>query len=167
MIPNNTQHVAVQYGCCTFVCSSGSYTLAAVNDVLSVKYEVSNPYDHLCRLPQPGRITCSVVVVCQKSSRIVYFIKVHGASVAVKVIDTHHTRSPLVQGGLEIPVEVSVDSFPCNDTICKMFYYYYFELSRMRYVYTCYKVMCVLNLAIFRPFAKIAKLVATINVFYK
>ena len=41
---------------------------------------------------------------------MVYFIMVHGASVAVKVIDTHHRRSPLVEEGLEIPVEVSVDN---------------------------------------------------------
>ena len=32
----------------------------------------------------------------------------YGAIVPVKVMDTHHRRSPLVQGGLEIPVEVKV-----------------------------------------------------------
>ena len=32
----------------------------------------------------------------------------HGAIVTAKVMDTHHRRSPLVQGGLEIPIEVTV-----------------------------------------------------------
>ena len=32
----------------------------------------------------------------------------HGAIVVVKVLDTHHPRSPLVQGGLEIPIQVIV-----------------------------------------------------------
>ena len=41
-------------------------------------------------------------------SRYTYYIIVHGASVSCKVIDVHHRRSPLVQGGLEIPCEVTV-----------------------------------------------------------
>ena len=32
----------------------------------------------------------------------------HGAVVTVKVIDIHHRRSPIVQGGLEIPIQVTV-----------------------------------------------------------
>ena len=41
-------------------------------------------------------------------SRFMYFIIFHGAQIVCKVINTHHRRSPLVQGGLEIPVEVTV-----------------------------------------------------------
>ena len=65
MIPYNAQHEAARYyGCCSFIC--GFCTPAAVNEVLSVKYEVSNLYDHYAitlkkQLPQPGRITRSVV----------------------------------------------------------------------------------------------------------
>ena len=33
---------------------------------------------------------------------------IHGATVKVKVNDTKYRRSPLIQGGLEIPVEVEV-----------------------------------------------------------
>ena len=33
----------------------------------------------------------------------------HGASLSEKVINTHHRKSPLVHGGLEIPVEVAVE----------------------------------------------------------
>ena len=36
------------------------------------------------------------------------YINVHGGVVAAKVIDVNHRRSPLVQGGLEIPVEVRI-----------------------------------------------------------
>ena len=36
------------------------------------------------------------------------FIILHGATVKVKVSDTKYRRSPLIQGGLEIPVEVEV-----------------------------------------------------------
>ena len=32
----------------------------------------------------------------------------YGAIVSVKVVDTHHGRSPLVQGGLEIPVQMDI-----------------------------------------------------------
>ena len=32
----------------------------------------------------------------------------YGAKVTVKVMDAHHHRSPLVQGGLEIPIQVAV-----------------------------------------------------------
>lgn len=32
----------------------------------------------------------------------------YGAIVTVKILDTHHRRSPLVQGGLEIPIEVTI-----------------------------------------------------------
>ena len=37
----------------------------------------------------------------------------YGAVVTVKVLDTHHHRLPLVQGGLEIPIQVIVKT-ECN-----------------------------------------------------
>ena len=36
------------------------------------------------------------------------FIILHGAIVVVKILNTHHRRSPLVQGGLELPIQVIV-----------------------------------------------------------
>ena len=70
--------------CCVFVCES--CTPAAVNEVSSVKYEVSNPYDHYAialKKQLPGRITRSVVGhMWPKELSIV----LHGASVAAKVI---------------------------------------------------------------------------------
>ena len=41
-------------------------------------------------------------------SRFTWFIMEHGAAVAVKIVDIKHRRSPLVQGGLEIPIEFVV-----------------------------------------------------------
>ena len=48
------------------------------------------------------------------------FIMLYGAKVTVKVMDAHHHRSPLVQGGLEIPIQVAVTmeySTQNNDTM--------------------------------------------------
>ena len=44
------------------------------------------------------------------------FIMLHSAIVVVKILDTHHCRLPLVQGGLEIPIQVIVkmDNSPQN-----------------------------------------------------
>ena len=41
-------------------------------------------------------------------SRFTHYIIVHGGVVTVKVLDMNHCRLPLIQGGLEIPVEVSI-----------------------------------------------------------
>ena len=43
-----------------------------------------------------------------KISRITKFILQRGASVYVKICGRHYRRSPLVQGGLEVPCEVTV-----------------------------------------------------------
>ena len=37
-----------------------------------------------------------------------YFIIAHGATIACKVTDVHHRRSPFIQGNLEIPIEATV-----------------------------------------------------------
>ena len=43
-------------------------------------------------------------VVGHLPREISMFTIVHGGRVSFKVINAHHRRSPLVQGGLEIPV---------------------------------------------------------------
>ena len=40
---------------------------------------------------------------------------VHGAKVSCKVMDVHHRRSPLVQGGLEIPCQVLIVEMEMTD----------------------------------------------------
>lgn len=58
----------------------------------------------------PGRLVASVVGhLPREISRFTHFIIVHGAKVSCKVVDVHHRRSPLVQGGLEIPCEITVE----------------------------------------------------------
>ena len=61
--------------------------LLVVNEVLSVKYEVSNPYDHYAieRLPRPRGVDHTLgggSYVAEELS----VIMLHGASVAAKVI---------------------------------------------------------------------------------
>ena len=48
-------------------------------------------------------------------SQFTWFTIEHGAAVTVKVIDVTQRRSPLIRGGLEIPVEVTV-SMPFLDS---------------------------------------------------
>lgn len=43
------------------------------------------------------------------SKEILSYIMHYGARVTAKVVDTHHRRSLLIQGELEIPVEVTVE----------------------------------------------------------
>ena len=56
-------------------------------------------------------------------SQFVLFIILHGASASVKVVETHYRRSPFVQGGLEIPIDVTVEMPNCekNELAIKMF----------------------------------------------
>ena len=44
-----------------------------------------------------GHLPCEI-------SRFTYYMIIHGGRVLYQVIDAHHRRSPLVQGGLEIPI---------------------------------------------------------------
>ena len=62
----------------------------------------------------PGALAVSTVGhFLKKIPRATRFILFYGALVTAKVIDTHHRRSPVVQGGLEIPIEVKV-TMSCN-----------------------------------------------------
>ena len=83
-----------------------------------MEHEPSNAYDHhavALKKRLPGHISDSVVGHLPKElSRFVRFILQHGASGSAKVLDTHHRRSPLVQGGLEIPIQVTV-TMPNSD----------------------------------------------------
>ena len=47
-------------------------------------------------------------------SRFTYYILLRGARLSAKVVDTQHRRSPLVQGGLEIPIEVTL-AMECSE----------------------------------------------------
>ena len=59
------------------------------------------------RLPGSMLVESTVGHLPKEISRATRFIMFYGAIVTVKVIDVHHHRSPLVQGGLEIPIQVT------------------------------------------------------------
>ena len=77
------------------------------------RHESSNPYDQYAIAAMkglPGSIAESVVGhLPREISRFTYFLLVCGGVVSCKVTDITFRRSPLVQGGLEIPVEVTVE----------------------------------------------------------
>ena len=63
------------------------------------------------RLPGSVILESTVGHLPKEISRATHYIMLYGALFTVQVIDTHHQRSPLVQGGLEIPIEVTVTRF--------------------------------------------------------
>ncbi len=84
-----------------------------LNEVLPAWCEHHNTHDsyavaimkHL-----PGALADTVVGhLPREISRFTHFIINHGARVFCKVVDVNYRRSPLVQGGLEIPIEVTVE----------------------------------------------------------
>ena len=82
-----------------------------LHEILPTIHERSNPYDRYAidarrSLPGTRVIESSVGHLPREISRLTRFIIQHGAIVVVKVLDTHHRRSPLVQGGLETPIEL-------------------------------------------------------------
>ena len=57
----------------------------------------------------PGTLVASIVGhIRKKISRYTRYIVEHGASVDAFVLATHHRPSPLIQGGLEIPIKLVV-----------------------------------------------------------
>ena len=85
-----------------------------LHETLATVHERDNVHDHYtiaARKGNPGshshRIN-SWSISLKERSRITRYIILHGAIVSVTVINTNYRRSPLVQGGLEIPVEVKV-----------------------------------------------------------
>ena len=55
----------------------------------------------------PGTLVGSIVGhIPKKISRYTRYVVEHGASVDAFVLATHHRPSPLIQGGLEIPIRL-------------------------------------------------------------
>ena len=92
-----------------------------IDEILSVKHEAENSFDRhaiaAIKQRRDGGLPLEQVVghLPKEISRFIKFILIHGARVTVKVIDVDYRRSPLVQGGLEIPVLVSV-AMDCSDS---------------------------------------------------
>ena len=89
-----------------------------LDEILAVRPEIGNSFDHyaIAAYKRCGATEQMVGHLPREISRFMYFITFHGAQIVCKVINTHHRRSPLVQGGLEIPIEVTVsmDSSDAN-----------------------------------------------------
>lgn len=89
-----------------------------LDEILTARPEIGNYFDRyaIAAYRQFGATERIVGHLPRELSRYLYFIIFHGAHIVCKVINTHHRRSPLVQGGLEIPVEVivSMDSSDAN-----------------------------------------------------
>ncbi len=84
-----------------------------LGETMATIHESGNPHDCYAiaarkYLPGTGLLESTVGHLPKEISRITRFIMMYGAIVTVKVVDTHHRRSPLVQGGLEIPIEVTI-----------------------------------------------------------
>ena len=81
-----------------------------IDEILAARPEIGNSFDRyaIAAYKQCGATEQIVGHLPREISRFMYFIIFHGAQIVCKVINTHHRRSPLVQGGLEIPIEVTV-----------------------------------------------------------
>ena len=83
-----------------------------LNEKLDRIQEVNNPHDRYAVAAIRETVSRLTPVVLghlpREISRFTRFIILHGATLKVKVSDTKYGRSPLIQGGLEIPIEVEV-----------------------------------------------------------
>ena len=77
-------------------------------ELLKCAHEVDNPYDmfsmKICK-PDSNEIVGHLPM---EISRITKFILDRGAVCNIKIRGKHYRRSPLVQGGLEIPCDVTI-----------------------------------------------------------
>ena len=83
-----------------------------VGDVLSCIHERNNQHDRYAIAATnllPGRLSnVTLGHLPREISRFTRFLISRGADVSVTVKDAHFRRSPLIHGGLEIPVEATV-----------------------------------------------------------
>lgn len=77
-------------------------------EVLQCMHEKNNPYDmfsmKVCKLNSDeivGHLPMEI-------SRITKFIEDRGAKISLKIRGRHYRRSPLIQGGLEVPCDVTI-----------------------------------------------------------
>ena len=79
------------------------------NELLECSHEKDNPYDSFSiKVFKPDSPAEIVGHLPMKISRITKFIIDRGAQVAVKIRGRHYRRSPLVEGGIEVPFEMKI-----------------------------------------------------------
>ena len=79
------------------------------NEELDCYHEANNAYDYFAIKTCSRESGTTVGHLPMEIARATYFLLLRGAKIVVKLTATHYRRSPLVQGGLEIPCSVSVD----------------------------------------------------------
>lgn len=84
-----------------------------VGERLHCRRERNNRHDRYAiaaHTKLPGSIIESIVGHLPKELfRITYYIIEHGTRVSARVISAHQRKSPIIKGGLEIPIEVTVE----------------------------------------------------------
>ena len=83
-----------------------------LHEELLVRHEHDNSHDRYaiaCLKKLPDHLSETIVGYSPKEiARFTHYIILCGARLSVKVLDTQHRRSPLVQGGLEIQIQVTL-----------------------------------------------------------
>ena len=96
----------------------------AVNEVLVVHPERNNVHDRYAiaaKKTLPGIVRPTIVGhLPREVSRLTFFLILHGARVSCQVVDARYRRSPLIQGGLEIPIETIVEMDACEQNMLAM-----------------------------------------------
>lgn len=103
----------------TFSCGLRGYHvyrtvwIPTLHETLCLIHESDNTVDRYAiaarkRLPGSVLLESTIGHLPKEISRATRYIMFYGALVTAKVTETHHRRSPLLQGGLEIPIEVTV-----------------------------------------------------------
>ena len=108
-----TSSVYVQF---SFLCELRGYHQYRIiwNPILSETFparrEIGNAHDRyaIAGYKKFGLFEKIIGHLPREISRYIHFIILHGATISIKVVDVSHRRSPLIQGGLEIPVKVTV-----------------------------------------------------------
>ena len=79
------------------------------DELLECSHEKDNPYNPFSiKVFKPDSPAKIVGHLSMEISRITKFIINNGAQVAVKISGKDYRRSPLVQGGLEVPCEIKI-----------------------------------------------------------
>lgn len=85
-------------------------------EILICIHEMDNPFDAFA-IRTCNREGNTVGHLPRELSRVTKFLMERGAAITAILLETHYRRSPLVQGGLEIPCLVKVEMRPMVENI--------------------------------------------------
>ncbi len=104
-----------------------------IHEVLRAKQEPNNRHDRyaIACVTTTDRTETVVGHLQKEVSRFAFYIINYGARISAKVVSTQYRRSPLVQGGLEIPIRVTVRMSCCGNN--KVYLQKFLLLIKERY----------------------------------